>query len=300
MPSDDVLRTPDERFEGLPDYPFAPNYLEITDPDLGALRQHYVDEGEGLTVVLLHGEPTWSFLYRKMIPILVAGGYRVLAPDLIGFGKSDKPTDPAIYSYSRNVTWLNSWFEAAGVTECRLFCQDWGGLLGLRIVAAEPDRFVKVCAGNTALPDGTGMPEGFFAWLNFSQSMTDIPVGQVANMGSARTLTDAEIAAYDAPFPSEEYKVASNLFPKLVPHNPTIPGAIDNRAAWRSLETFEKPFLTLFSDGDPVTYGKERMMIERIPGAAGLPHEILKGGGHFLQEDVGEDLARRLVAFFAD
>ncbi|MDZ7627948.1 MAG: haloalkane dehalogenase [Parvularculaceae bacterium] len=295
----EILRTPDARFESIPDYPFRPNFVDIVDIDIGALRQHYLDEGSGPAVLLMHGEPTWSFLYRKMIPVLVDAGYRVVVPDLIGFGKSDKPADRAIFSYSRHVAWLRGFLDALNLRSIRLFAQDWGGLLSLRIVAAEPDRFEKVAIANTGLPDGRGLSEAFAAWRAFARSSPEFPIGRIVAGGCAKPLGEREIAAYDAPFPDERYKAAARVFPSLVPVEPMAPGAVDNMAAWRALEHFQKPFLTLFSDQDPVTGGAERRFKESIPGARGQAHAILSGGGHFLQEDLGVDLADRLALYFA-
>ena len=287
-----VLRTPDERFEGLADWPFAPHYADIRGPEGASLRMAYVDEGprDGAPVLLMHGEPSWSYLYRHVIPRLVAKGHRVLAPDLIGFGRSDKPAARADYTYERHVDWMSQWFTGLDLSGVVLFCQDWGGLLGLRLVAAFPERFAGVIAGNTHLPVGTGSSEGFDAWLHMSQTIPVMPIGGILNMGTGRQLTDAEIAAYDAPFPDETFKEGARQFPALVPITPGHASVAENQAAWKVLEAFEKPFLTAFSDNDPVTRGGEAVFKARVPGAAKEAHVILPGG-HFLQEDSPDAIA---------
>jgi len=290
-----VLRTPDDRFEGLPDWPYAPRYLEITDHDGTALRIHYVDEGprDAAPILLLHGEPSWAYLYRKIIADLVARGHRVVAPDLIGFGRSDKPADRDDYSYERHVSWMSRWLEALDLTGITLFCQDWGGLIGLRLVARYPERFAAVVAGNTGLPTGTGLTEGFKAWLDFSQTTPVLPIGFILNGGSARQLTEGEIAAYEAPFPDETYKAGARQFPALVPVTPEHPSVHENILAWAVLDVFDRPFVTAFSDSDAITKGGEAVFKARIPGAKGQAHVILPGG-HFLQEDSPAEIAALL------
>jgi len=284
-----VLRTPDDRFEGLADWPFAPHYATITDADGTAMRLHYVDEGprDAPAVLLMHGEPSWAYLYRRIIAGLVAEGYRVIAPDLIGFGRSDKPAARTDYTYERHVAWMSQWLTDLDLTGLTLFCQDWGGLLGLRLVAAFPERFAAVAVGNTGLPTGSGMSDGFKAWLDFSQNTPVMPIGLIVNMGTGRELSEAEIAAYDAPFPDESFKEGARQFPTLVPVTPEHGSVAENKAAWAVLERFDKPFLTAFSDDDAVTKGGEAIFKEKVPGAAGQPHVILTGG-HFLQEDCPE------------
>jgi haloalkane dehalogenase len=288
----EVLRTPDERFADLADYPFAPHYLTVTDADGSDLRIHYVDEGprDAAPILLMHGEPSWSYLYRKFVPDLVARGHRVIAPDLIGFGKSDKPVARSDYTYERHVAWMSDWLTALDLTDITLFCQDWGGLIGLRLVAAFPDRFARLVVSNTGLPVGTGSSEGFDAWLAFSQNVPQFPVGFIVNGGTTRDLSAAEIAAYDAPFPDERYKEGARQFPTLVPITPDHASVAENRAAWAVLERFERPVLTAFGDKDAVTKSGERAFIERVPGAHGQPHRIIAGGGHFIQEDAPEEL----------
>lgn len=297
-----ILRTPDDRFLNLPDYPFAPHYVEIDDH----LRMHYVDEGpengtSGETVLMLHGEPTWSYLYRKMIPIVAGAGYRVIAPDLIGFGKSDKIAEPEVYSYQSHINWLTAFLQALDLRNITLVCQDWGGLLGLRLAAENSDRFVRITASNTGLPTGDQPPsEAFLLWQQFSQTIESLPIGMLINMGSASKLSPEVIAAYDAPFPDESYKTASRVFPTLVPISPEDPAAPANRSAWKMLMRWQKPFLTAFSDGDPITAGGDKILQKLIPGAQGQPHVTLSPGGHFVQEDQGEEWARLIVKFIQE
>ena len=281
-----ILRTPDERFAALPDWPYAPRYHQITDADGTALRLHYVDEGprDGAPVLLLHGEPSWAYLYRKVIAGLVAKGCRVIAPDLIGFGRSDKPADRADYAYERHVAWMSAWLTDLDLKGLTLFCQDWGGLIGLRLVAAFPERFAGVVVANTGLPVGGGMTDGFKAWLTFSQSVPQMPIGMLINGGTVRDLPPDEVAAYDAPYPDESYKEGARQFPALVPVTPEHASVAENLEAWKVLECFERPLITAFSDSDPITKGGEAGFQARVPGAQGQPHVTLHGG-HFLQED---------------
>ena len=287
-----ILRTPDSRFENLPDWPFTAHYTQISDVATGQiLRLACVDEGprDGRTVLLMHGEPTWSFLYRHIIPKLVALGYRVVAPDLIGFGRSDKPADRSDYTYERHVAWLSSWLTTMDLRETTLFCQDWGGLLGLRLVAAFPERFVRVIAANTGLPEGNPMSDAFMQWLAYSQSTSDLPIGQLVAMGANRKLSREEVAAYDAPYPDASYKAGACQFPTLVPITPQHASVAENQAAWRVLSSFAKPFVTAFSDNDPVTKDWDLVFQNRIPGSKGQAHVTLKGG-HFLQEDSPDEI----------
>lgn len=294
-------RTPDDRFDGLPGYPFAPHYAEIPDGDGGRLRVHYVDEGpsDAPVVLLLHGEPSWSYLYRKMIPVLTAAGLRAVAPDLVGFGRSDKPAQRADYTYQRHIDWLRSLVvDELGLEAITLVCQDWGGLLGLRLVGEHPDRFARVVAANTFLPTGDrDLGEAFFAWQRFSQDVEQFPVGAIVNGGCTTDLAPEVIAAYDAPFPDESYKEGARQFPLLVPSRPDDPAAEPNRRAWESLRQWKRPFLTAFSDADPITAGAERVLQSDIPGATGQAHTTITGGGHFLQEDRGDELAAVVVEF---
>ena len=293
-----VLRTPDEAFAGLAEYPFAPHYRTITDRATGTpLRLHYIDEGprEAAPVLLMHGEPSWSYLYREFAGPLNAAGHRVVAPDLIGFGKSDKPASRDDYTFERHVEWMSDWLTALDLTDITLFCQDWGGLIGLRLVAAFPDRFARLVIANTGLPVGTGWSEGFESWLAFSQRVEQFPVGFIVNGGTVRDLTPAQVAAYDAPFPDESFKEGARQFPNLVPVTPQHASVAENKAAWAVLGEFQKPVVTCFSDKDAVTAGGERVFIERMPGAKGQPHTIVQGAGHFLQEDAPGELVRIIL-----
>ena len=292
-----VLRTPDERFAGLPDFPFEPHYIEVGAASGTPLRLAYVDEGprDAPPVLLMHGEPTWSFLYRHVIAQLRTR-FRVVAPDLIGFGRSDKPAEQDDYSYERHVGWMSEWLTALDLRGLTFFCQDWGGLIGLRLVAAFPERFDRVIAGNTGLPVGSGMSEGFQSWLEFSQAVPQFPVGLIVNGGAARQLSPEEIAAYDAPFPDESYKSGARVFPRLVPVTPEHASVAENKAAWEALSRFEKPFLTAFSDADPITKGGEKPFLKMIPGTRGQNHVTLPGG-HFLQEDCPGEIADLIERF---
>ncbi len=286
----DVLRTPDARFADLPGFPWAPSYAQTSD----GLRMAYLDEGAGPVVLLLHGEPSWSYLYRHMVPELLGAGLRVVAPDLIGFGRSDKPAAVRDYTYARHVEWLRSvLFDALDLTAVTLVCQDWGGLLGLRLVAEHPERFVGVCAANTGLPDGRRrLPEAWWRFRDFVVAAEDLPVGFLVRSGCADALPDEVVAAYDAPFPDASYKAGARAFPDLIPQDEDNPATPDNQRAWEALERFDKPFLCAFSDQDPITGGGDRMLIGKIPGAQGQPHTTITGAGHFLQEDRGVELAR--------
>ena len=289
----DALRTPDERFRDLPGYPFAPRWVEAS-----GLRLHVIDEGprEGPVVLLLHGEPSWSYLYRKMIPRLVAAGARAVAPDLVGFGKSDKPTDPRAYTYAAHVAWMRAVVEALDLRDATLVGQDWGGLVGLRLVAESPDRFARVVAANTYLPTGDErVPRAFRVWAAFARLSPLFPVGRIVQAGCTTRLPDAVRAAYDAPFPSDAYKVGARAFPRLVPTSPRDPATEANRAAWRVLEAWDKPFQCAFSDRDPITRGADRRLVSRVPGARSMPRVTIHGAGHFLQEDRGEELADVVV-----
>ena len=297
------VRTPDEAFEGLPDFPFAPHYVEVDDGEGGTLRVHHLDEGpaDAAPVLLLHGEPSWSFLYRHMIPTLVEAGHRLVVPDLVGFGRSDKPTERSDHSYARHVEWMRqALFDRLDLRDVTFFGQDWGGLIGLRIVAADPDRFARVAIGNTGLPTGHGpASEAFLAWQRFSQETEDFPVGAIVNGGCTTDLSAEVIAAYDAPFPDDTYKAGARIMPALVPSSPDDPATPDQEEAWRVLERFEKPFLCCFGDSDPITKGGDAPFRAKVPGAEGQPHTAIEGGGHFLQEDRGPELAQVLVDFIA-
>ena len=293
----EILRTPDERFRQLPGYPFAPRYL-----DLGGLRMHYVDEGprDGAPVLLLHGEPSWSYLYRKMIPLLTVAGHRAVAPDFVGFGRSDKPVHREDYTYQRHVDWTRSVIEQLDLRGITLVCQDWGGLIGLRLAAEHDDRFARIVTANTFLPTGDTPPgDAFLAWRKFSQETPEFPVGRLVQGGCVTSLAPEVVAAYDAPFPDDRYKAGARQFPVLVPISPDDAASAPNRKAWEVLRRWRKPFLTAFSDSDPITHGAEGVLQQAIPGAQGQPHTTIVGAGHFVQEDKGEELARVVIDFIA-
>ena len=299
----DVLRTPDEGFSGLPDYPYRPRYLNVPTGDgTGELRVHYLDEGDPAasdTVVLLHGEPSWSFLYRKMVGPLADAGCRVVVPDLVGFGRSDKPASRTDYTYARHVEWMRALlFDGLGLWGVTFLGQDWGGLVGLRLVAEHPERFRRVVAANTGLPTGD-MPMGdaFLSWQRFSQEAPELPIAGIVSSGCTSQLGPEVLAAYDAPFPGESYKEGARQFPVLVPTRPDDPAAAANRRAWEELETFGKPFLCAYSDADPITRGADQLFLERVPGTKGQSHPTITGGGHFLQEDRGPELAAAVIDF---
>ncbi len=295
-----ALRTPDERFVNLPGYAFAPHYLMVDDTEGGQLRLHYLDEGkkDAPVVLMLHGEPSWSYLYRKMIPIVVNAGYRVIAPDLIGFGRSDKPTQRSDYTYQRHVDWIREVLIQLELIDITLVCQDWGGLIGLRLVGEHPEKFARVVAANTMLPTGDHHPgEAFLKWQNLSQTIPEFFVGRLIQGACTTQLTPEIMAAYDAPFPDESYKEGARQFPMLVPVSPNDPASAPNRKAWEKLAQFRKPFLTAFSDKDPITAAAGPVLRKLIPGCEGQAHTTIENGGHFLQEDQGEKLADVVVAF---
>lgn len=295
---DRVLRTPEECFTAIPDFPYVPRYLDIS-----GLRIACIDEGPrtAAPVLLMHGEPTWSFLYRKMIPPLLAAGHRVVVPDLVGFGRSDKPSQPADYSYRNHVRWMNAWLEAMDLRDITLFCQDWGSLIGLRMLTHSPDRFARAVLANGGLPTGgrQSVPKAFRIWRAFARWSPWFPIGRIVATGCAAGLTTAEIAAYDAPFPTRKYRLAARLFPRFVPTTLDDPEHDANEAAWKVLENWHKPFLTLFSTRDPITRGGERMFQKRVPGAVDQPHTLIRGAGHFLQEDKGVEVAHKINEFIA-
>jgi haloalkane dehalogenase len=294
-----VLRTPDKCFTQLSNFPFQPHYLEIQDPDLGPLRIHYLDEGprQGEVILCLHGEPSWSYLYRKMIPLFTAAGLRVLAPDLVGFGRSDKPAARSDYTYAKHVKWIGDWLEAVGVGQVTLLGQDWGGLIGLRMVAENPARFARISLSNTGLPTGDqSFGEAFQRWRRFSQTDPEFDIGFIVNLFGRGSLSAQEVAAYRAPFPDDSYKAGARQFPLLVPTTADDPAAEDNRRAWKQLMQWDKPVLLCFSDSDPITQGADKPFLQLVPGTRGQPHRTLKGR-HFIQEEDGESWARAVIAW---
>lgn len=293
----DIARTPDACFADLPDFAYAPRYMELTGH--GGLRMAWVEEGpaDGPVALLLHGEPTWGYLYRKMIPVLVARGIRVVVPDLIGFGRSDKPVRLQDYSYARHVEWLKAFIAQRDLKGITLFCQDWGSLLGLRCYTEMPDRFDRVMVSNGFLPTGDrGANQAFRLWRAFARYSPVFPIGRIVNSGCVQKLSDAEIAAYDAPYPSNVYKAGARAFPRLVPTRPDDPASEANRAAWTVLTQLDKPFLCIFGRNDPILGRADKPMIEAFAGCRDQPHEQI-WGGHFIQEDQGAYLAGRLADF---
>lgn len=308
-----ILRTPDDNFVDLPGFDFEPHYVEVPVDAAGegipgvtvadVLRVHHLDEGpdDGPVVLLMHGEPSWSYLYRHMIPPLVATGHRCIAPDLVGFGRSDKPAEQGDHTYARHVAWMRAaLFDELDLSGITLVGQDWGSLIGLRLVAEHPDRFDRVVIGNGGLPDGSGkITEAFLRWQEFATTTEHFPVGAIIDGGCTTALDPAVIAAYDAPFPDDHYTAGPRVLPGLVPMSTDDPATPDNLRAWEVLGSFTKPFLTAFSDADPITHGGERVLQRQIPGAKGQPHTTIAGGGHFLQEDRGPQFARVVADFIA-
>lgn len=297
-----AVRTPDERFAQLPGYNFEPHYVEVPAGDGDKLRMHYIDEGprSAAPILMLHGEPSWCYLYRRMVPVLTAAGHRAVAPDLIGFGRSDKPASRSDYSYQKHVDWMTAFVEALDLQNITLVCQDWGGLIGLRVAAEHPGRFARIVAANTFLPTGDRPPgDAFLRWQAYSQNVPDFDSGWIVNSGSTTDLPDEIKDAYRAPFPDDSYKEGARIFPALVPTSPDDPAAGPNREAWKVLSTWDKPFLCAFGDSDPITRGAERFFQQAVPGTKGQPHTTIAGGGHFIQEDRGEELAGVIVDWLA-
>ena len=326
-----ILRTPDSQFENLPGYPFSPHYTEVDDGEGGRLRIHHVDEGprDAPIVLCMHGQPSWSYLYRHMIPLLTQAGLRVLAPDLVGYGRSDKPSSLEDYSYPRQVDWMTAWLKANHVQNATFFGQDWGGLIGLRMVAENPERFERVVIGNTGLPlpqttppeviaevrrfraeaptptmpevmkalgEGGSGPLSFAYWQKWCWESEDLPVGMaVMTACGSKVLTPEEVAAYDAPFPDASFKMGPRAMPSQVPTLSDDPSVEANRKAWEVFKKWEKPFLTAFDDSDPVSAGGESQFIKVVPGAQGRDHSKLSGGGHFFQEAKSGELAKIIV-----
>jgi haloalkane dehalogenase len=297
----DVLRTPDARFEALVDFDFEPRYALVPDGDGGELRMAYVEAGpsDGPVALLLHGEPSWSFLYRHVIGVLSDAGIRSIAPDLVGFGRSDKPADPADHSYARHVEWVRALaFDVLDLRDVTMVGQDWGGLIGLRLVAEHPDRFARVVAANTGLPTGDlPMPDIWWQFREAIEKADSLDIGRFVQAGCQRPMSDEVRAAYDAPFPDESFKAGARAMPGLVPTSPEDPAAEANRAAWGELTRWERPFLVAFSDGDPITGAMAPILQTSIPGARGLVHPVIKDAGHFLQEDAGVELGEVVAGF---
>ena len=290
-----VLRTPDEQFLNLPGFDFEPHYT-----DIGDMRIHYVDEGpaDAAPVLLLHGEPSWSYLYRTMIPPIAEAGLRAIAPDLIGFGKSDKPADQSDYTYESHVAWMKQFLQNADLRNITLVCHDWGSLIGLRLAAENEHRFDRIVLANGGLPTGDGkMPTVFRIWRAFARFSPWFPIGRIVQAGTVSEIPPEVVAAYDAPFPDSSYKAGARAFPKLVPTTPNDPAAPANRAAWDIFRNWQKPFLTSFSDRDPITRGLDKAFVARVPGAKNQPHTTIRDAGHFLQEEQGPEFAQVIIDF---
>ena len=300
----DVLRTPDERFADLPDWDYEPKYRTVTAADGTELRFHFVDEGprDAAPILLLHGNPSWSYLYRHMIRSLADRGHRVLALDLMGMGRSDKPMARSDYTLAAHVDWVGQWLTGEDLTDATLFCQDWGGIIGLNALRLHPDRFDRVLASNTGIPVGEGVNAFMQQWLDFSQGVDELPIGSLLDGGTTRALTPAEQAAYDAPFPDGTYQAAALQFPLLIPLQPDNPGVPMCVETWAFLETWTKPFLTVYGSEDAISYkpGAHRKFQRLVPGAAGQPHQVIEGANHFIQEDVPDALVEILDRFVSD
>jgi len=293
-----ILRTPDARFDHLPDFPWAPHYATVRDQDGSEIRIHYVDEGprDGVPILLMHGNPSWAYLYRHMIPGLLATGRRVIAVDLVGCGRSDKPAAKSDYTLARHYDWMGQWLTHMDLTEITLFCQDWGGTIGLYLVAQYPERFARVIAANTGLPLGEGESAFMKMWVGMMREATEFP-WHMFEAGMQRKLTEGELAAYHAPFPSSEHEAGIIQFPVLIAVQPDNPGVPVNREAWARLSEFRKPFLTLFGDLDPVARGWDKRAQAHIPGAAGQRHHNIASANHFIQEDAPDELLAHIIPF---
>jgi len=296
----EILRTPDERFEGLPDFSFEPHYTTITDEDGTDIRIHHIEQGpaDGPVVVMMHGNPTWSYIHRHMVPVVAKAGFRVLAPDLVGCGRSDKPAQKSDYTLARHVDWMTKWFKANNLQDITLFCQDWGGMIALTVLAENPDMFARVLAANTGLAVGSGESDFMKMWVGMMQEATTFP-WEMLTMSLPETMSDAERAAYtNAPFPTDEYMAGILQFPVLIPAQVDNPGAPQTRAAWDYLKTCDKPFLTIFGKNDPANFAWQEVAVKNIPGTKGQPHRVLDDAGHFVQENASALLSDQIVQFY--
>lgn len=293
-----VVRTPEDRFTTLQDFPWTPQYDTLIGNNGAALRVACIDEGprDAPIVLLIHGEPSWGFLYRHMIPPLLARGLRVVVPDLVGMGRSDKPTHPSDYSFAHHVLWMRAWLMQRDLRRITLFGQDWGSLIGLRMATSHPDRFDRLVVANGGLPVGREpVPTAFRIWRAFSRWSPWFPISQIVNLGCVRALNSQERAAYDAPFPGRAYMAGARRFPSLVPIRPGDPEAMANEAAWAVLRQWQKPLLTSFSTRDPITKGLALRFQQQVPGARGQAHLVVRRASHFLQEDQGPMLGQWLA-----
>jgi haloalkane dehalogenase len=291
-----ILRTPESRFENLKDFNFEPNYLELGHKS-ESMRMHYLDENKDSNdvVLLLHGEPTWCYLYRHIIPILTKAGKRVIAPDLIGFGKSDKLTNKEDYTYANHIMWVSQLFDHLQLDNVVLFAQDWGGLIGLRILAENPEKFSGLVVSNSGLPIGSGASEGFKQWLNYSQTVEDFNAGKIVYQGSLKALDNYEIDAYNAPFPDDSFKVAARVFPTIVPITKEHAEVEENIKAWEVLKKFDRPTVAIFGEHDASFRGGDKYIIEKIAGAKGMNHQRINAG-HFSQENQPELIADTILS----
>ena len=291
----ELLRTPDERFENLPDFAYEPHYVEVD-----GIRIHYVDEGpkDAEVILLMHGEPSWSFLYRHMIPILLNAGFRTVAPDLVGFGRSDKPTKQTDHTYAKHVEWMNQWLKLVDLKRITLFCQNWGSLIGLRMAIENQDRFSRIVLSNGGLPTGEQkLPEAFMTWREFSRTTDKFSIKRIIQGATTTKLSKDITRGYEAPFPDDTYKAGPRIMPSLVPINKDDPEHEANKKAFEQFLRWKEPFLTAFSDSDPVTRGGDKVWQDFCPGAKGQNHTIIKNAGHFLQEDKGPELAEVIIEF---
>lgn len=295
----DILRTPDERFAALEGYAFAPCYQEVRAEDGTPIRIHYVDQGprDAPPILLMHGNPSWSYIHRKMIGPLAAAGHRVIAVDLVGNGRSDKPAAKSDYTLARHYDWMDQWLTALDLRRITLYCQDWGGTIGLALVSRQPARFDRVVASNTGVPEGRGENAFMKMWVSTMRDATHFPLRQMLPQGMLHKLTPGEMDAYLAPFPTDAYMAGIIAFPLLIAVQPDNPGVPLNKKVWEGLERFDKPFLTLFGARDPVAKGVDREMQRRIPGASGQPHQVFPDAHHFIQEDVPQLLVDHILRF---